>query len=60
MKDKYTEKLDTEQIPAEKKAEPFDADARPSAKTIRFIKEFAHSYYVESSMPEKCREFVLN
>lgn len=60
MKDKYAEKLDTEQISSEKKTETCVADARPSARTIRFIKEFAHSYYVESSMPDKCREFVLN
>ncbi len=44
----------------EKLLEMLSEEKGPSAKTLNFLKMFAHSYYAEPSLPESIRTTCLN
>lgn len=44
----------------EKLVEMLTDEKGPSARTLNFLKMFAHSYYAEPSLPEEIRATCLN
>ncbi|QIK53753.1 hypothetical protein G7050_04930 [Dysgonomonas sp. HDW5A] len=44
----------------EKLLEMLTDEQGPSAKTLSFLKMFAHSYYADPSLPEEIRATCLN